>query len=379
MTQSPAPTMPKPPTMTRPPTRSRVTIQDIAQQAGVSKMTVSKVLNNQGSISEATRKKVLTLARDLGYVSNFAARSLKGGRTNVLGMLVANIGDLYFAEMVRGASDGARSVGKDLLLLSTGGDVNTSQDEQRRVSLLAAGIADGLLIALPRSSHDFLQSVRRAGTPVVLVNDLRPEDELPTVNGENYHGAYAAVTHLLDLGHTRIAFIGGDRRSGQTTVRQQAYLDAGAARGIQFAPEYLQAGDFKPASGFQATLRLLDLPQPPSAIFAANDSMALGVLDAARQRGLSVPDDLSVVGFDDLTAAQAFPPLTSVRHPLYQMGYQAALLLNDLVDSPREAGERLIRELPSELVVRQSTAAPRETGQALAVAPRPKTPRPRKS
>lgn len=342
------------------PVRSRVTIQDIAEQAGVSKMTVSKVLNNQGSISEATRERVLRLARDLGYVSNFAARSLKGGRTNVLGMLVANIGDLYFAEMVRGASEGARSVGKDLLLLSTGAHYS-SQEEQRRVSMLAAGIADGLLIALPRSSHDFLQSVRQGGTPVVLVNDLRPEDTLPTVNSENRQGALAAVDHLLDLGHTRIAFIGGDPRSGQSQVRQQAYLEAGARRGVQFPAEYVKAGDFKPYSGFEATLELLSLPQPPTAIFAANDSMAQGAIDAARQQGLNVPDDLSVVGFDDLTAAQVFPPLTSVRHSLYEMGYQAALLLDDLVSNPRDltAGERLVRELGSELVVRQSTAAPR--------------------
>lgn len=341
-------------------TRNRVTIQDIAQRAGVSKMTVSKVLNNQGSISDATRDRVLKLAHDLGYVSNFAARSLKGGRSNVLGMLVADIGDLYFAEMVRGASDGARSVGKDLLLLSTGA-ANSSDEEQRRVSMLAVGIADGLLIALPRSSHDFLQSVRRAGTPVVLVNDLQADDLLPSVNAENYHGALAATEHLLDLGHTRIAFIGGDPRSGQSQMRLQAYRDAGARRGLAFPAEYVQAGNFKAASGYEAAQRLLALPEPPTAIFAANDSMAQGVIDAARQRGLDVPGDLSVVGFDDLTAAQMFPPLTSVRHSLYELGYQAALLLDELVTHPGRSRAQLSRELPSELIVRQSTTAPRGT------------------
>lgn len=342
-------------------TKGRVTIQDIAREAGVSKMTVSKVLNNQGSISEATRERVLRLAKDLGYVSNFAARTLKGGRTNVLGMLVANIGDLYFAEMVRGASDGARAVGKDLLLLSTGATYN-SAEEQRRVSMLAAGMADGLLIALPRSPHDFLQSVHRAGTPVVLLNDLR-QDDLPTVNGENYRGALAAVEHLLDLGHTRVAFIGGDTCSGQSQVRFQAYQDAGAQRGLEFPETYIRTGNFKYEGGLSETLSLLELAEPPTAIFAANDSMAQGVLDAARQRGLRVPEDLSVVGFDDLFAAQMFPPLTSVRHSLYDLGYQAALLLDELIGARLESGTveagPILRELPSELVVRQSTAGPR--------------------
>lgn len=342
-------------------TRNRVTIQDIAQQAGVSKMTVSKVLNSQGSISDATRERVLKLARELGYVRNFAAHSLKGGRTNVLGMLVANIGDLYFAEMVRGASDGARSVGKDLLLLSPGAATN-SAEEQRRVSRLAAGMADGLLIALPRSSHDFLQAVHRAGTPVVLLNDVHPGDVLPTVNAENYHGAFSAVEYLLDLGHIRIAFIGGDPRSGQSQIRQRAYRDAGAARSLKFPVAYTRAGDFTAHSGYEQALSLLALPQPPTAIFAANDSMAQGVVDAVRERGQHVPNDVSVVGFDDLTAAQIYPPLTSVRHSLYDLGYQGALLLDELIVIPGDYTGRktLHRELPSELVIRQSTAAPRE-------------------
>lgn len=344
-------------------TRTRVTIQDIAEQAGVSKMTVSKVLNGQGNISEATRGRVMKLVHDMGYVSNFAARSLRGGRTDVLGMLVANIGDLYFAEMVRGASDGARSVGKDLLLLSTGAAYN-SEEERRRVSMLAAGIADGLLIALPRSSHDFLQAVRRAGTPIVLVNDLRPDDLLPAVNAENYQGAFDATEHLILLGHTHIAFIGGDSISGQTQERERGYRDALQRHGLPVQSDFVLSGNFKYQGGLEAALTLLTLPEPPTAIFAANDTMAQGVIDAARQNSLSVPHDLSVVGFDDLTAAQMFPPLTSVRHSLYDMGYQAAVLLADLVsysadELQTELGqERLVRELPSKLVVRQSTAAP---------------------
>ena len=336
-------------------TDSFATLNDVARLAGVSRMTVSNALNNSGRVSDGTRQRVLKAAEELGYVANFAARSLKGGRTNVLGMVVSDVSSPYFAEIVRGASAGSRRDDRELLISASPAD-NPAR-EQARVSLLSGGLSGGLLIVLPRSPSDYLRTLEKSRVPVVLINHRHDDTHLPTVSAENYHGARAATRHLAELGHRRVAFISGDPLSGQSLERLRGYRDALHEAGLPYAEDLVREGDFTQRRGFAATAELLDLPRPPTAIFTANDISAFGAIEAVKDRGLRVPDDVSVVGFDDIpTASQIHPALTTVRHPLYEIGEQAARLLVSLIEGRPVASRRL--ELQSALVVRDSTGPP---------------------
>lgn len=333
---------------------SQPTISDIAERAGVSSMTVSQVLRSKGRNSEATRQKVLQIADELGYVANASARRLKGVQTNVIGMLVIDVTLPYYALIAQGVGFGARECRRDFLMFSTLG--LDSEKEQRRIGQLSFGLTDGLVLVSPHSSLEYLRRTQDLGSPFVLISELHKVDGISTVNAENRDGAFAAMHHLLDLGHTRIAFIGGGSHSLQNRVRTEVYLEAMRTRHLPVPEGYMPCGHFQTEGGLLAAWKLLNRPDPPTAIFAANDNMAAGAIEAARQQGLRVPEDLSVVGFDDFGAAQLSPPLTTVRHPLFELGRQAGLLLCDLIDGKRTEQHL---ELPSELIVRQSTAPPR--------------------
>ncbi|BDP43944.1 LacI family transcriptional regulator (plasmid) [Deinococcus aetherius] len=338
--------------------RKAVTVTDVARHAGVSAMTVSKALNGRDRISEETRARVLAAASELGYVANAAARSLRGGRTDLLGLLVQDLSNQYFAEIVRGASEAIRERGLDLVLYTSSND---PERERQRVATLSSGVSDGLIIVAPHGSPGLLEQLQHSRVPVVLINAWNVDD-LPTVNPENRLGARAATEHLLALGHRRIGFVTGrpdsplspERPDG--VMRLQGYREALVAAGVAFDPTLLHPGGLHLPLGREAGHDLLALPDPPTAIFAANDFCAFGVIEAARERGLRVPEDLSVVGFDDVPmAGQVQPALTTVHHPLHDLGHRAATLLLDLLAD--HAPERHV-ELPSRLIVRDSTAPP---------------------
>jgi len=314
-------------------------------------MTVSRALNNTGYVSKKTRAKVLAAARELGYVANLSARSLAGGRTNTLGLVLTNLRTPIFAEFAHGVDEAVQKLGMDLLLYTTSAD---PERERARVKSLSSGLCDGLLIVLPRASESFLASLEASRVPVVLLNHRGAETPLPSVGADNYHGARAATEHLLELGHRRIGFITGTAHSGQSAQRLRAYRDALAAAGVPFEAALVQPGNFSQASGLEAARALLALKDPPTAIFAANDEMAFGALDAVKDRGLRVPDDVSVLGFDDIPmASQVYPALTTVRHPFRDLAEAAVRLLHGLIEGKGGLKTRL--ELPSELVVRAST------------------------
>ncbi|MFS2019269.1 LacI family DNA-binding transcriptional regulator [Massilia sp. CT11-108] len=215
-------------------------------------------------------------------------------------------------------------------------------------------LCDGLLLLLPDANDGLLVRLERAHAPCVLVSFAARPIDLPVVLGSNRMAAKSAVEHLLGLGHRRIAFIAGTSFTGQSEERQRGYEDALRAAGIAIEPAYLRQGDFNDASGFAETQALLELPTPPTAIFAANDAMAFGAMDAISDAGLKVPDDLSVVGFDDvIRAAVVFPKLTTVRQPLNEIAVRAVAELVDAMRNGRAEGFRI--ELPARLVIRDST------------------------
>ncbi len=329
-----------------------ITLADVARLAGVSKITVSKTLNNTGRISEGTRERVLKAVADLGYVVNSAARSLRGGKTGVLGMVVPELVSPYFAEVARAAADEASQCGFDLGVFTTSRDVTR---ERARIGTLLGGLADGLLVVVPSGNEKFLLSLERSRAPVVLINHFGAQTHLPMVRADSYLGAKAAIEHLLSLGHQRIGFVTGAVGSSQAVERLRSYREVLAARGL-LDESLIRPGNFTQRGGFDAARELLALALPPTAIFAASDVTAFGVIDAIKDKGLRVPDDISVVGFDDIPAAsQVHPALTTVRHPVQAMAQAAMQLMLDAFAN-KPVRDTVI-EFPSELVIRESTKA----------------------
>jgi len=334
---------------------SRVTIREVADQAGVSIATVSRVLNGRGDVAPETRELVSKIIRDRGYIANRSARGLSAGRTGLVGLLVPLIYPVYFSAILSGASEALHEHDLRAVLSPTG------HEHAREVSLLDRlmhGLTDGALIVLPEESSDELARLLEAGYRFVVIDPrLRLDDRIPSVSAAHTSGAGQAMQHLLGLGHRRIAAITGPRGWVATDERRRGYHAALAAAGILPDPELDIESNFEIAGGAEATATLLDLPEPPTAIFAFNDNLAIGAIQAARARGVRVPEDLSVIGFDDTEHATIVTPmLTTVRQPLAEMGRTAVSLLIRLIE--RQRFETLHVELATRLVVRESTAPP---------------------
>jgi len=335
---------------------SKVTIVDVAAKAGVSFGTVSRVINNDIHVKENTRLRVQEAMQDLGFVANRQARSLAGGKSNTIGVLVPDLGTGYIGEIIRGidAELGLRSL--DLVLYTTH---RTASKEASYVADLAKGMVDGLLLVLPRSPADYIGNLTSHNFPFVLIDHQGIGLDCPAVGASNWQGAYSATEYLIKLGHRRIGFITGWMDLGCAADRLDGYRSALRTHHLADAPELVYEGTFFQPDGFAGTSVFLNLPIPPTAIFASNDVMAMGAMDAVRSLGLRVPDDVSVLGFDDIPQAElVHPALTTVRQPLEQMGRVATQMLLDSLEKPEKAINRL--ELPTELVIRDSTAPPRD-------------------
>lgn len=334
---------------------SGTTIKDIAREAGVSYSTVSRVVNNFEYIKPETRERVLTAMTRLGYVANQQARSLVGGRSQVIGLLIHAFDSPYIGQIIQGIDEAVAEAQYDLMLYTTH---RRKARESTFVTSLARGLADGLLLVLPRDTEAYLDSLSRQGFPFVLVDYKAPSGEIPAVSATNFEGAYDAVNHLIGLGHRRIGFITGDRETGSANERLSGYRAALHANGITSNPDLVYEGDFFQFSGLEGANHLLSLSVPPTAIFASNDVMAFGVYEAIRARGLRIPHDISVIGFDDIPqAAQLHPGLTTVRQPLVEMGRLATQRLLKTIEEDLE--EPLgYTELPTELIIRDSACPP---------------------
>jgi LacI family transcriptional regulator len=335
---------------------SRATIRDIARHAGVSVATVSRVINGRPDVSAETRESVLRHVRAHNFSSNRNARALSVGRTGLVGFTVPNAYAEYFTLILSGAAEALYEQDMRVVLCPT------LHEHEREVTLLdrlMQGTTDGAILLLPTETSDELKALQAHGYPFVVADPRFPIDEgIPAVSAAHWAGAKAATDHLLALGHRRIGLITGDRGWAATEGRVDGYNTALAAAGVMPTPELVVEGDFMIESGRTAALRLLDLAEPPTAIFAANDNMAVGAIQAARARGLRVPEDLSIVGYDDSEQASIVTPaLTTVRQPLEELGRTAVSLLTRVLDKQRV--EALHVELATKLVVRDSTAPPR--------------------
>jgi len=327
-----------------------VTIQDVAKAAGVSISTVSRVLNEKVDVASDTQERILAIIDELGYTSNLAARSMRSRRNNLLGLVVPDIGFPYSIEIMKGVNRAIAESNFDLLVYTTG-DVKKSgtiSHEQHYVALLNNSITDGVIIVASAAS-DFITNA-----PIVSVDPHMINPNYPSVQGTNYQGALEVVEYLLSLGHRRIGFIGGRPEIGSAGRRQKGYQDALSNAGVELDETLNVPGDFTTPTGRERALHLLALDNPPTAIFASNDQSAIGVFQAAEEKGLHVPDDLSIVGFDNIAEAN-YLGLTTIDQSLSEMGYVAAQMLFKLVNG--KSLENQIYKMRTKLVIRGSCRA----------------------
>jgi LacI family transcriptional regulator len=329
----------------------KVTIVEVAAEAGVSFGTVSRVINNDIHVKPETRQRVLETMRRLNFVANRQARILAGGKSNMVGVLVPDLGTEYIGEVVRGIDYELGLAGYDLMVYTTH---RTADKEAEYVTSLARDTVEGLLLVLPRNPADYVEVLTQRKFPFVLIDHQGTGDDCPVVGATNWQGAYNATDYLIKLGHRRIGFITGSLDLGSAIDRLAGYKKALRTNHIEEDPELVYEGRFAQMDGYDGARKFLSLANPPTAIFASNDVMAMSAMDAVREQGLRVPEDIAIMGFDDIPqAAMLHPALTTVRQPLEQMGRVAAQLLVDMIRKPDLVGYRI--ELPTELIIRSST------------------------
>lgn len=338
-----------------------VTIRDVAARAGVSVATVSRVVNHSPHrVSPATRRRVASAVRSMGYHANIIAQGLKQRRTRTIALIVPDISNPFFPAIARGIEDRAQERGYAVLLCNTYEDLAR---ERTYLDLLRKRMIDGLIFATIGSNTRHLRTLRDERLPVVLV--ARGVDGVPidAVLVDNFRGEFEATSHLISLGHRRIVHIAGPASLHVAAERRRGYLRALEAAGVPEQDAVVAEGDFSSDGGREAARALLKQNRPFTAVAAANDLMAIGAMEALRHAGKRVPDDVAVVGFDDITfASLVSPALTTVAQPKYRMGQLAMDRLLELMDGS-DAGPRQT-VLPPKLVVRESCGAVLRTAAA---------------
>jgi LacI family transcriptional regulator len=330
----------------------RATIKDVSEAAGVSAKTVSRVLNKEKYVSKTTRLRVEKAVAELNFQPNVAARILRGARSHQIALIYDNHSPHYIHQVQTGVW--SRCIEEGVRLLAQPSDVASTELAREVGGLIDQTQVDGVILSSPvTDAIAVMEELEQRGVPYVRISPGTEHDRSSSVSMDDVQAADDMTTHLISLGHRRIGFIVGHPNHTASDLRLFGYRRALDRAGLSFEPKFVRPGAFDFTSGEAAADALLDLPNRPTAIFASNDDMAAGVLTVAHRRGLAVPADLSVAGFDDTAlASQLWPPLTTVRQPTRDMAYAAASLLFDAAD------EMVHRHLPHELVIRASTGPP---------------------
>jgi LacI family transcriptional regulator len=330
--------------------KNKVTITEIARQAGVSVPTVSRVVNGRSDVSPETRARIEDLLRRHGYQRRSSA---PGDRAALIDLVFNDLDSPWAVEIIRGVEEVAHASGVGTVVSAIHG---ASGSARQWMTNLRARASDGVILVTSVLEPRLHEELRRLGVPLVVVDPAgSPTLDIPTVGAANWAGGMAATEHLLGLGHRRIGFVAGPVRLLCSRARLDGYRAALDGAGVAVDDALIVPGDFYHQAGFDGCNTLLDLEEPPTAVFAASDQMALGAIEALRRRGLRVPEDMSVVGFDDLPEVRwSAPPLTTVRQPLADMGKLATRTVLRLALGEDPVSPRV--ELATELVVRASTA-----------------------
>jgi len=299
----------------------RPTLKQVAEKAGVSLGMAGRVLGNYGSFSDTTKRRVIEAARALNYTPNLIARSLRTRLTGTIGVLISDITTFFWTTLVRGIQDKAGKAGYSVILCNSDDE---SENEQLYLSTLFERNVDGLIVSPTPHNHSYLKKLARGLVPIVLVDRGVKGLGVPTIKTDNQSGAYEAVKHLIDLGHERIAVITGIPGVDTSEERLAGYRQALQEKGIPLRKTLIREGHFQKDRAYTATMELLRMKRPPSAIFVSNEAMVSGCIPALKERGLRIPADIAVVGFDDpVWASYMDPPLTAVSQPSYTMGILA--------------------------------------------------------
>lgn len=328
------------------------TIFDVAKHAGVSIGTVSRVLNNRDRVRPETRERVLQAVRELDYQANAFARGLASQQTDLLGLVIPQVNDPFFYQIVRGVEEAATAAGYGLLIASQ----SRPALEHRYLHLFRRGHVDAMVLGAIDVYSAEVQEIMQQGVPIVLVQ-LDIGQNIPTFLADNYGGGRSMAEHLVrDHHYRRVAYITGTDYTPDSRERLRALRDVLHENGLPLPDAYVVEGTYMPDSGYHAMQQLLDLPEPPEAVFAANDQMAIDAIRVIQARGLCVPGDIAVVGFDNIPMASYItPPLTTVHQPIFELGWHAAQMALDMINNDKPAitvPRKLL--LPTSLIVRRS-------------------------
>ncbi len=333
------------------------TIHDVAKRAGVAAISVSRVINHSGYVSPEMRERVEKAIEELGYVPNTLARSLRSRKTQMLALMVTDITNPFFTTVARGVEDTANEAGYTVIFCNT--DESQAKEEQYLNVLLQKQV-DGFLIVPTQSQPNAIRQIQKHGTPVVTLDRRVPDVEVDSVRCDSVDGAYRLTRYLLSLGHKQIAMLSGAVGVSTADDRVKGYCQALAEAQVSLDPRYIFRGDFTQESGYAMTLQALHLPLRPTALIAANNFITIGALKALQETQLDVPEDIALVGFDDLPLAMVtFPFFTVIAQPAYEMGRKATECLLQRLKNP-QAAEEPYQEiiLPTQLIIRQSSGQP---------------------
>jgi LacI family transcriptional regulator len=326
------------------------TIKQVAAHAGVSSATVSHVINGTRYVSEPVQEQVRKSMNDLGYRPNALARSLRSGYTHTVGLILPDSANPYFAEVGHSIENAAFEAGYSVILCNTENDF---EKESFYMDVLTKKQVDGVIFVTTGEGSDSLKNLAEIGTPTVVMDRDFPGLELDVVLADSFQGGYLATQHLISLGHKRIGCIAGPSSINPSFRRVIGYKQALQAANLDVEPELIMNGDFHPKSGWDVARAMLSQPDAPTAIFACNDLMAIGALRAAVELGLQVPDDLALVGYDDIElASYTNPSLTTIKQPKVEMGLAALNFLLGRIKNKQSAPQRAL--LPVSLVIRGS-------------------------
>ncbi len=345
--------------------KKSATLSDIAASVGVAPMTVSRVLNQTGYVSDETRDKVLTVVKEMNYRRNGLARNLKRQRTETIGLVLGDISNPYSTELARAVRQAATARGYNLFICIS---EHSAEEDIAAFEALTSHSVDGIVVATRANDagDDYLKSIVENNVPVVTIGRDFHHAEIDAISADNLRGGFEATQHLIDLGHRRIGFIGATLDNGSKLKRLQGYVDALRQHDIEI-DERLVTGRREVSTGvpgystekigYEGMKRLLSVPNPPTAVFARNDFTAIGAMTAIKEKGRRIPHDVAIIGFDDIPlAVHMSPPLSTVRQPMRLQGQIAAELLLRRI----EDGEMIVREekmLNCELIVRESTVS----------------------
>jgi LacI family transcriptional regulator len=329
-----------------------VTIRDVARQAGVSVSTVSRVLNDKDDVALETAAAVRRVIEELGYASSMAARSLRSRTTNVVGLIVPDLWHPFTSLVIRGVNQVTAAQGYDLLAYASArrNPYSMADWEVQLVAQLNGTVTDGIIVVTPNAA------TYRTTLPLVAIDPYQATTQFPAVIATNYQGVLEAMAYLINLGHHRIGFIAGRPELESAKRRLEGYHAGLVQAGITADPALIVTGDYTRAMGAECAEQLLSLAAPPTAIMASSDETAFGVYDAAAARGVRIPDDLSVIGFDNtLESISVSPPLTTVDQSIETMGILAAQIVLKLIQG--QPCESQLHKVATRLVVRQSCRA----------------------